>query len=167
MDRRAWLRGIGATALGLGFPRATGASGPDDEKGAPTERFRLEMGGLAGTYTVEWDGKVLAYKVKSLDPAKRQEKSVTPTPGRLKAFWKALDGAKVWDWSPRYDNPNVLDGGYWTLSADRAGKSVAARGRNAYPDESDVARPRNEPFPGPTFQGVLKATEDLLGFKIE
>ena len=50
--------------------------------------------------------------------------------GRFRA---AIDDLNVWGWETRYEDPRILDGSYWRLLVNWAGRTIDASGANAYP----------------------------------
>jgi hypothetical protein len=70
--------------------------------------------------------------------------SVVPTVQDWEAFWSAIDRIGVWQWQPRYDDPDILDGTQWTLELMNGPRRVKSFGSNSYPGGTD--RGHAQPF---------------------
>ena len=78
------------------------------------------------------------------------------SPDHWKALWTEVAAAGVWDWKPKYDSGDVLDGGLWSLRLCHGGRFVRSQGCNDYPGG------RGEEFdPGCSFDRVERALRKL------
>ena len=108
-------------------------------------------GGIANTflrtYRIEMrDGALLYYNGEWGDQNVQPER-IKPTREQWKAFRKALDQSRVWQWRKSYDAA-VLDGTAWELKIHYSDRQLDSGGFNGFP---------------PSFERVAAAVERLLG----
>ena len=127
----------------------TGFAGEGDAKtSALPSEFSAFIGGFDGkSYKVELSGEqgVLhlegphMFAVKGKDNPQAKKTVIPVDPAKWKAFRKALDEAKVWEWKKEYINPEIMDGTVWELKVKYADASATVSGSNAYPDKKQFA----------------------------
>jgi hypothetical protein len=120
-------------------------------------RFSASLEGFMGpSYKVEMatDGSVIyLHNPKGFTSAKGVKRTVVKVrPQEWVTFCKSLEEAGCFAWKKDYIRADVLDGTSWTLDFSWAGRNIASRGRNAYPNKKQ-------------FDAFTAATVKLLGGK--
>lgn len=121
------------------------------------EKFSAWIGGYAGeSYGVHWEDDSLKYEIQGhgFMPSASGSQIIIPSQRKWMWFWKKLDKARIWEWEPKYNCTDIMDGTSWNVDIAYSGKILKSGGRNAYPyfdDDEDV------------FGYFLKAVSTLVG----
>lgn len=137
---------------------AGGVSLAGDSTNVPTV-FSTKIGGMLGSYSVQLKDGVLVYSAESHSRETDSAKTI-PSDAQWREFFNTLDELKAWQWSPRYINKDIMDGGYWELEIQLQGRSLKISGLNSYPQADGKPGEYSE-----AFRKYLKAVEKLLGGK--
>ncbi|EDY18824.1 hypothetical protein CfE428DRAFT_3482 [Chthoniobacter flavus Ellin428] len=124
-----------------------------DSDAAP-KKFSAAIGGfLTGFWVVEMTAPdTLVYSHSSLpsrDSHSSERSTIKVTDTQWKTFRAHLNAAKVWSWKNEYVNDGVVDGTVWQFTADFGDVRIEAKGRNAYPNQSQ-------------FDAMLASVRELL-----
>ncbi|GEM90657.1 hypothetical protein [Oceanithermus desulfurans] len=112
------------------------------------ERLDLGIGSVDG-YRVFWDDVALVWQRTSAAGDALEETRLQPDEAAWRTFWRALDELDVWSWESYYEPDYPTCGGtQWAVWIERAGRTLKASGRDAWP---------------PGFERYLAAVRALAG----
>ena len=66
----------------------------------------------------------------------------------------------MWDWLPRYDNHDIVDGTSWGVRVGYEGKSIESSGSNSFPRAPEETK---NSYGTELFQSFTEAVSALLG----
>ena len=130
----------GADTSGLSKPSSDNAKELRNQEEQSELAFSIHGGENEEGYEVEWKDIVLWYRRRSSAYALEPGIGVSPSPEAWTKFWQALEAAGVWQWNKSYEG-FALDGTSWSLKLKHQGKTITAKGTNAYPggEESEFS----------------------------
>ena len=123
----------------------------NDQNQSPIpDKFACIIGGyFRPSYAVEIDGTgCLIYKAMGKEYTIRETKKISPDTKRWNDFWESCDHINIWDWTKKYENPEVLDGYHWIVEIAYSDNSIVSSGNNEKPV---------------SFDQFLKSVEKLIG----
>ena len=98
------------------------------------KKFNVFVGGFFGpSYNAEINGASLTYKVYKSGNSLKETKEINPSPEEWKEFWKVCNRIGLWNWQPRYENPDILDGFSWGIVIEFDDKKLDSSGSNDGP----------------------------------
>lgn len=81
---------------------------------------------------------------------------LSPTAEDWERFWSAAEACDLWNWTRRYDDPDILDGTQWQVEITLGSRRLKSSGSNAYPGgEGDGS--------SKLFTSLLRAVRKLVG----
>ncbi len=93
-------------------------------------RFRISIGGFGGPrYEVRLVNGRLQYRT---DVTNLPE-MLSPAAKEWERFWAAAERCDLWNWAPRYDDPDICDGTQWEVEVMLGARRLRSSGSNAYP----------------------------------
>lgn len=122
------------------------------------EAFEFYIGGSVGPslYVRLVDGRLL-YEWASGGGYSGVVMEASPTPEEWARFTETADRLGVWGWEPEYVSAHsCCDVTYWHLRLEIDGRSIVARGANAYPGSQGAAVSKE-------FLAFRAAVERLIG----
>ena len=119
-----------------------------DEKGAT---ISIQLAGDALIYKTTFQGKEL------------ENVTVHPSDDDWFKFIQALNAAKVYKWTPKYEYPG--QGPSWVIDFGMENRKFYSEGTNEFPMNGDEAQPAGDPKAGPSipFQLYWAAVLALVG----
>jgi len=123
----------------------------------------LENDERSGTTIVQLSGDALIYKRTDGGSKVLETKTVHPTSDDWFKFIQALNAAKVYKWTPKYEYPG--QGPSWVIDFGMENRKFYSEGTNEYPKNGDEAQPAGDPKTGPSipFQLYWVAVLELVG----
>jgi hypothetical protein len=90
-----------------------------------------------------------------------ESKTIRPSKEQWQAFMQKIDGLGVWDWSPDYPNPGILDPRKWEINIAAGNRWISSRGEGHYPQNGcpDERGRRTSKV----FADFLSAVQELIG----
>lgn len=133
---------------------------PADE---PPTAFAMSVGGFGfGSHDVTLRNDTLVVvRRPDFAPNGATTTYVVPARDAWHTFWRAADAAGVREWPSHCVNPNVVDGGGFTLDIAYRGGHVASTGANSYPRRG--GRCNGDPERTPEYSAFLAAVAQLIG----
>jgi len=93
------------------------------------------IGGWPGpAYSIQGTGTTIHYEHLACYGEDPDHETLDIPEEQLAAFWAEIDTLGVWDWAPRYADPDVCDGTHWAITINHAGRRLESAGSNAYPE---------------------------------
>jgi hypothetical protein len=112
-------------------------------------KLYVSIGGYPGpSYALELCDEKLAYSSTQSHSDKSKLAYVQPTAEAWSHFQLELDGASVWTWKSRYENPEMVDGTSWSATIHWGERSIHTSGSNKFPK---------------SFRRFLRAIQTLVG----
>ncbi len=113
------------------------------------KRFEVYSGGYMGpSFSVEKDGDVLIYKTYGEGYSIKNAQKIKLSPKKWKKISDVCNEIGIWEWKPRYENPEIMDGSSWRVFIELADIKLDSSGSNDGPDNLDI---------------LLKSVRELLG----
>ena len=98
------------------------------------KKFNVFVGGFFGpSYSAEIDGASLTYQIYKSGNSLKETKEIKPSPEEWKKFWEVCDRIELWNWQPRYENLDILDGFSWRIVIEFDDKKLDSSGSNDGP----------------------------------
>jgi hypothetical protein len=116
-----------------------------------------------GTTTVQLSGDALIYIRTDGGSKVLETKTVHASGDDWFKFIQALNAAKVYKWSPKYEYPG--QGPSWVIDFGMENRKFYSEGTNEFPMNGDEAQPAGDPKAGPSipFQLYWAAVLALVG----
>lgn len=131
----------------------------------PPARFTglyIEKDDAGTSVSIQLAGDAVIYKVTQGD--KVLETATThPDGDAWFKFIQGLNGAKVYQWAPKYEYPG--QGATWVIDLTMEDRKFTSMGTNEYPKDGNEAQPAANPKAGPSlpFQLFWQAALELAG----
>ena len=117
-------------------------------------------GHFGSSFNVEYESEgVLVYKHWE-EGTVIADDQVVPTDQQWTAFWRIMETLEVWDWLPRYENHDIVDGTSWGVRVEYAGKSIDSGGSNSFPRAPEETK---NSYSTELFHSFTEAVSALLG----
>ncbi len=98
------------------------------------QRFALSVGGFMGpSYAVRLENGRVTYERFRPGYELAKKTVIDPSDQEWTDFSAEMDAMKAWGWKATYIEPGVADGTNWSLDIALGGKSLNAKGSNAFP----------------------------------
>lgn len=93
---------------------------------------------MGPSFSVEKDGDVLIYKTYGKGYSVKNAQKIEPSPKKWKKIVNLCNEIGIWEWKPRYENPEIMDGSSWRVLIEIADIKLDSSGSNDGPDNLDV-----------------------------
>ena len=103
---------------------------------------------MGPSFSVEKDGDVLLYKTYGKGYSVKNAQKIKSSPKKWKKIFDVCNEIGIWEWKPRYENPEIMDGSSWRVFIEVADIKLDSSGSNDGPENLDV---------------LLKSVSELLG----
>ena len=148
--------------VAAGLTSCGNATGPIRLASAP-EEFTFHTGGFGAesrSYEVRGDTVVFRRSLPFAPPPVRVDSlRRVPSSSEWRTFWAAAEAAGVHYWRSEYRNPDIVDGGGFTMHLRADGRTINTSGSNAYPNRRGLQK---FDMP-PEFSEFVAALDALLG----
>jgi hypothetical protein len=81
---------------------------------------------------------------------------LSPTAKEWGQFWATVQRCDLWNWGPRYDDPDICDGTQWKVEIQLGGRAITSFGSNSYPGSEGTGYSE-------AFRLLLQAVRELIG----
>ena len=89
---------------------------------------------MGTSFSIEKDGDVLIYTTYGHGYSLETTEKLKPTPKEWVGFWETCEQIDVWEWHPRYENPEVMDGYSWRFFVEFENETFDSSGSNNGPE---------------------------------